>query len=169
MIFPKYIVEGDALILGKVQYHADLAAEKEKVKGGGWFVFSKEDSSFVLYGNSEDFGAASLEDVQACIKAGKVYTNRYRTHNITWNHKWIFRLGTENINIEPPKLKELWLAYLDVMKTFSTPEDIAGAMGIINSYDNDLSGISLRDSSMLANMVDLAINLEDERQKKKKQ
>ena len=50
-VFPKFIIEtdddhGDCLIISKCTYHRELAIDKDKVKGGGWFVF--KDGTFYI-------------------------------------------------------------------------------------------------------------------------
>lgn len=42
MKHPKFIIENDNLILGKVQFHKHLATDSKGVKGGGWYEFDYE-------------------------------------------------------------------------------------------------------------------------------
>lgn len=108
MLFPKFIVEEDAeigmcLIMGKVSYHKQLTDNPmNKVKGGGWFKFIPEESKFVFSGSSEDFGAASIEDIKQCVLNHTVFTNKYKTHYIGNKFKFCYDTGSELIEIEKP-------------------------------------------------------------------
>jgi len=78
--FPKFIIEsveglGDCLIIAKCTFHKQLATIIDNVKGGGWFRFDAESKTFILYGESHDFGKATIEDITNCIKNDKVYRN----------------------------------------------------------------------------------------------
>lgn len=79
-LFPKFIIEtddilGDCLIIGKCTYHKELAVDVTKIKGGGWWVLNRENSTFTLYGDSHDFGMAKEEDLKQCIQDKKVFLN----------------------------------------------------------------------------------------------
>jgi hypothetical protein len=80
-IFPKFIVEGNNLIIGRVTYHEDLVTDKEQVKGGGWWKIDGKIMTF--WGDSFDFGKANIEDIRACIDAGNVWGDKYEIENIT--------------------------------------------------------------------------------------
>jgi hypothetical protein len=69
---PKWIIEKDQLIIGKVKFHRDLACVKQQVKGGGLYAIDYENATLWLYGSSDEFGRASMEDVAKCVKNGKV-------------------------------------------------------------------------------------------------
>lgn len=80
-VFPKFIIEtdqeeGDCLIVGKCTYHKELVTNKEKVKGGGWWLLNRETDTFTLHGSSEDFGRAKIEDIASCVQRKKVYSNK---------------------------------------------------------------------------------------------
>lgn len=83
-VFPKFIIEGNALIVGKCTYHKQLLHGKEDtstVKGGGWWRIDKDDSKhLILHGDSHDFGRASIEDIKHCFEKG-VITHRYGKNN----------------------------------------------------------------------------------------
>lgn len=81
-VFPKFIIEDGNLILGKCTYHNQLATDRAKVNGGGMYRFEVSTNTFTLYGESQDFGRADLEDIQACFADGKVYSNMACTHSI---------------------------------------------------------------------------------------
>lgn len=98
-LHPKFIVENDCLIISKVAYHRDLATDRKSVKGGGLFRFLPETNTFVFYGMSYDFGAASLEDVKKCIELGNVYSNKLKTHSIAKEHHFAYDTGTEIVNL----------------------------------------------------------------------
>jgi len=95
--FPKYIVEGLDLILSKVDRHKRLVTDRDNVKGGGIFRFEADTQTFVFTGTSFEFGTACLEDVQACIEADRVYTNKLRTHSIAKVFKFVYDTQTELI------------------------------------------------------------------------
>lgn len=80
-VFPKFIVEGDNLIIGRVTYHKDLVTDKDKVKGGGWWKL--EGTTMTFWGDSFDFGRAKVDDIKACIVAGNVWSDKYEIENIT--------------------------------------------------------------------------------------
>lgn len=59
MLFPKFIIEGDSLIISKVKYHKEIVTDRSQVKGGGWFKWnSPNNEMLIFYGQSEDFGPA---------------------------------------------------------------------------------------------------------------
>lgn len=87
-VFPKFIIEDDELILGKCTYHKQLATDIKNVKGGGWFSFKNEQNSFTFFGDSQDFGIASLEDIKKCILENKVFNNH---RNISENYTFFYR------------------------------------------------------------------------------
>lgn len=67
-VFPKFIVtlnnnNQKIIIYGKCTYHKELKPNENSIVLGGGFFYYK-DSSFILYGNSSDFGKATSEDVR---------------------------------------------------------------------------------------------------------
>ncbi len=94
-IFPKFIIEDGNLILSKCTFHNELVTNKSKVYGGGWFSF--KNNVFKLYGKSDEFGYAKLEDIQKAIKNDKVFTNKYLTNSIAQKYKFVYDTGTELI------------------------------------------------------------------------
>lgn len=77
-VFPKFIIEtddelGDCLIIAKCTYHKQLVTDEKKVKGGGWW--RKENDTFILFGDSSEFGAATIENIRTCIENKNVFTN----------------------------------------------------------------------------------------------
>lgn len=98
-VFPKFVIEDDALILGMITYHHELVIDKSKVKGGGWFRYEEKNNRFVFYGESEDFKGARLEDIRQCIKEGKVFTNKFQTHSIAHKHKFAYDTQSEIIDL----------------------------------------------------------------------
>lgn len=72
-VFPKFIIEGDDLILAKVTYHKELATDLSKVRGGGMFDYDVDTNTFTLFGESSQFGPAELDDIKRCVENGKVY------------------------------------------------------------------------------------------------
>jgi len=99
-IFPKFIIEtdddlGDCLILSKCTYHKDLVTDPTKVKGGGMFIL--KDGTFTFYGTSQDFGPATLEDIQNCVDNNNVYTNPTCSYPITNGYKFFYDTQSEII------------------------------------------------------------------------
>lgn len=87
-VFPKFIIEtddeiGDALIISKCTYHRQLVTDYKKVKGGGWWELDRENSVFIFYGSSEDFGKANQEDIANCVRNNKVFSNKSLFRNIS--------------------------------------------------------------------------------------
>ena len=81
-VFPKFLIIDDKLLIAKVTYHKEMVTNKENViKGGGWFKFNADKGIFTLYGQSEDFGPAKLEDIKSCVDANEVYNGRLRDHH----------------------------------------------------------------------------------------
>ena len=100
-VFPKFIIEAGALIIGKVSYHHQLVTNKADVKGGGWFKYGKEDRHIIFYGDSQDFGKAKLEDIKPCIESGQVYSSRSKHRQIAYNFQYSYDTGAEIISITP--------------------------------------------------------------------
>lgn len=104
MLHPKFIIEGDSLIIGKCTFHKDLASDikdVKDVKGGGFYFIKRESKTFYLSGESHDFGMAKIEDIRKCIESNKVYTNKYSGVSIAEDFKFIYRnqIGEEqNLN-----------------------------------------------------------------------
>ncbi len=99
-LFPKFIIEtddelGDCLILSKCTYHKDLATDKTKVKGGGFWIL--KDNMFTFSGTSHDFGKASFEDIKKCVESGNVYDNPYLEYSMTNEFSFSYNTGTEII------------------------------------------------------------------------
>ncbi|MCK9545012.1 MAG: hypothetical protein M0R03_23600 [Novosphingobium sp.] len=104
-IFPKFIIEtdeelGDCLIISKCTYHRELVTNKNMVKGGGWYRVNTENKSITFGGESHDFGAAKIEDIKNCINNGNIYTNKYLTHSIAKDFKFLYDIGSEIISLK---------------------------------------------------------------------
>ncbi len=54
----------------------------------------------MFYGDSEDFGRAELEDIQAAIENHQVYTNKYCTHDISTKYNFKYKQGSEIIDLK---------------------------------------------------------------------
>lgn len=89
-LYPKYIVEDDTLVFSKARYHKELAIDKTKVKGGGWFKYISKTKTFEFSLDSHDFGRASLEEVQACFKAKQVFGSELRIDDISEKFNFIY-------------------------------------------------------------------------------
>lgn len=97
-VFPKFIVEGNSLIIGKCTYHKQLATNTNDVKGGGWWKWKREEKEFVLYGESDDFGSATAEDIKACIENGNVFLSYAGGRQIE-GHKFYLKTGCETMKL----------------------------------------------------------------------
>ncbi len=98
--FPKFIIEGENLILMKVTFHKDIAVDKTKVKGGGWFRYLVHTDNFVFYGESDDFGKSTLDDIKKCVEKGNVYYGNRLNRNISLIHNFGYDTGTEIIELQ---------------------------------------------------------------------
>ena len=101
-VYNKFIIEndetlGDCLILGKVTYHKQLACNESKVKSGGWWKL--EDNRIIFYGESYDFGRATLEQVTNAVLNDKVFTSYLLKHSITKKYNFSFDNQSEIIEI----------------------------------------------------------------------
>lgn len=81
MKHPKWILENDRIVIGKVEFHHELRTQKDStIKGGGWFFFDdQEEPTFILYNKSFDFGFAKIEDVKKAVIEGNVGSMRRPT------------------------------------------------------------------------------------------
>jgi hypothetical protein len=98
-VFPKFIVEGNNLIIAKCTYHKQLVTVKDQVKGGGLWKLDQDKNEFVLYGISFDFGYASAEDIKACIEAGNVFYSYIGGRKIV-GHTFYLNTGSEIIKLK---------------------------------------------------------------------
>lgn len=95
-VFPKFIIEtdnvsGDFLLVSKCTFHKELATDLTKVKGGGWWTFDEKKSTFILHGESQDFGRANVVDIANCVKNKKVFPCASVIKNLPENLKFIYR------------------------------------------------------------------------------
>ena len=60
----KFIIEGEDLKLGIVEYHKELAIDKKNVNGGGWFYIDKDHTFILFYFTSMDFGSVSFDQIK---------------------------------------------------------------------------------------------------------
>ena len=97
MVFSKFIVEGNNLIMAKCTYHKQLATDKTKVKGGGWFKFDADKRAFIFGGESHDFGRAKVEDIKNCIESDNIYNNSRCSRKIGNEFKFLYDTGSELI------------------------------------------------------------------------
>ena len=76
-ILNKFIIEGERIILGKVDIHSELMQtnDKQNVKGGGFCLYDYERNTFILFGGSSEFGKAKIQDIKPVIFNNKVYTD----------------------------------------------------------------------------------------------
>jgi hypothetical protein len=95
-LLPKFTIEtteskGDCIILGKCLFHKELAKDITKVKGGGWWTLDKDNSIFTLYGDSQDFGRAKIEDIASCVQRKKVFSSSSLMRNLTDDFKFQYK------------------------------------------------------------------------------
>ena len=101
-VYNKFIIEndetlGDCLILGRVTYHKQLAYDESKVKSGGWWKL--KDNRIIFYGDSYDFGRATLEQVTDAVLNDKVFTSYLLKDPITKKHNFSFDNQSEIVEI----------------------------------------------------------------------
>jgi hypothetical protein len=96
-LYPKFIIEGDRLILSKVTYHKELVTDEKQVKGGGWFRYLQHTDTFVFYGSSFDYGSPAREDIVRCVREDKVFRNKFSDESIVKDHHFALDTGTEII------------------------------------------------------------------------
>jgi hypothetical protein len=106
MILPKFVVENDYMILGHVQYHKELAVDKEHSLGGGLFRFDEENNSYTFFGESKSYGKAKIEDIMICIDGDKVFTDKLMKNSIAKNHKFFYDTGTEIVELKPVDIND---------------------------------------------------------------
>ena len=99
-LYPKFIVEGDSLILSKVTFHKKLATVKSHVKGGGWYKLDVENQIITFYGQSYDFGKATLDDIKFCVLSGKIYSDKSRKCQFPDTFKFLYDNGNEIIELK---------------------------------------------------------------------
>ena len=99
-LFKTFIIEDNCLIMITVTYHSQIVTQKNKINGGDRFLENKLSNIYTFYGNSKDYGKASVEDIQACINNGKVFFSVYKTTNISGNHNFLYNTGIEIIVLE---------------------------------------------------------------------
>lgn len=87
-VYSKFIVEQDFITIGKCTFHKNLAMDEKDVKGGGMYKFNPERNTFLLYGESYDFGEASLDDIKNAVEKGKVFLSRSQRQDISKKHKF---------------------------------------------------------------------------------
>lgn len=102
-VFPKFIIEtddelGDCLIIARCTFHKQLVTDEKKVKGGGWW--RKENDTFILFGCSTDFGAATIENIKSCIDKKNVFTNSGLYCSIADEFSFSYDTRTEIINLK---------------------------------------------------------------------
>ena len=65
----KWIIEDGELKLGNVDFHFQLASNRQNVKGGGFWWYDEEKGKMFFYGISTDFGQVSQQDWDTCDKS----------------------------------------------------------------------------------------------------
>ncbi len=98
-VFPKFIVEGNNLIIAKCTFHKQLVTDPAQVKGGGMWELDRDKKKFTLFGESHDYGQASEEDIKACIEAGNVFLSYAGGRNVS-DHSFYLNTGYEIIKLK---------------------------------------------------------------------
>ena len=102
MLNPKFIIEGDKLVLGKVVFHKHLVTTKgehKNIKGGGWFRYDFDNDAFILSGQSVDFGPAKLSDIRLCVENNRCYTSVGVMSDSPLTSKFKYDIGSEIIDL----------------------------------------------------------------------
>jgi hypothetical protein len=98
--YPKFIIEGENLILMMATYHKDIVVDKTKVRGGGWFKYVSDKKMYIFYGDSHDFGKAKFDDIKKCVEQGNVFSDYLLVNNITSRYSFGYDTGTEIIELK---------------------------------------------------------------------
>jgi len=75
-IVPKYIIQNNRVVIGKVAYHKDLITGKIGVQGGGMFIINHKEATLLLYGDSYKLGPPDMDALKKAVKNWKIYTNK---------------------------------------------------------------------------------------------
>jgi hypothetical protein len=97
-VFPKFIVEGNNLVIGKCTYHKQMATELANVKCGGYWEWERDRKIFHFYGTSDDFGYPEPEHLKPCIEVGNVFLSHSRGRKVT-DHTFYLNVGNEIIKL----------------------------------------------------------------------
>jgi hypothetical protein len=97
-VFPKFIVEGNNLIIGKCTFHKQLATDPKKVKGGGLWKWDQEKKEITLYGKSEDYGRVKTADIKRCIKSENVFFSYIYGRKVE-GYTFYLNTGSETIKL----------------------------------------------------------------------
>jgi hypothetical protein len=81
MVFPKFIIEDNLIILGQVKFHRELAKDPSAVEGGGWFFIDSLRKEILFYGKSYDFGRFNIFNLKSLIESGNLDS---RLHDYTF-------------------------------------------------------------------------------------
>lgn len=93
MVFPKFIIERDKLIIGVSILHRQLATNNADVIGGGWYYYKEEDKTIVFFGRSIEFGQAKYGDIEKCVKAKRVFLkDGNELKNISNDYKFQYKI-----------------------------------------------------------------------------
>lgn len=140
MLKPKFIVvEGDILVMSIVEFHVDILQntiiktdrnKTPKCLGGGYFDIFEDEKKIYLAKSSVDYGWCTLEEVQRCIRKGKVFHNN---KEITKDYLFHFRPQNENRNI--PIYTFEWQQYTDYEKEEYDIE-LRDGRQVMNTYPN---------------------------------
>jgi len=86
-VYPKFIIEDGAIILGRVTYHKNLVVNKDLVRGGGIYNIDFENNTIMFSGESHDFGPARLEDIKQAVNKGKVFFGYFSEDDLSKKYK----------------------------------------------------------------------------------
>tara|TARA_R110000851_G_scaffold172952_4_gene319237 strand:+ start:923 stop:1222 length:300 start_codon:yes stop_codon:yes gene_type:complete len=98
MLYSKFVIVGDNLIMVKCKFHRELTADINNVKGGGFFGFSNGLNGFIFSGSSHQFGSVTFEDIKRCVSLGNIYTSVSMVRKLK-KHSFFYNNGSEIIKI----------------------------------------------------------------------
>ncbi len=84
----KFLIINRKFKYGIVDMHFELNTENGVTSGGGRYKFDVENKKLFLYGDSSDYGAASVENIIAAINNTK-FSNQLKGFSVLyWKGMW---------------------------------------------------------------------------------
>jgi len=86
-LYPKFIINNNEIIVGFVEFHIDLARNHELTIGGGWWYLDRKNNILYLYGDSQEFGKVTIDDVISAKKPVNMeaYPIAFSNSNLLYN------------------------------------------------------------------------------------
>lgn len=104
-IFPKFIIEDGNLIIGNCTYHRNMVIDEDNVIGGGGFKL--EHGTITFFGESDQFGKATISDIKKCIDSNKVFTNPSCRVSIAKDYSFYYKNKNKIIDLNCRLISEL--------------------------------------------------------------